>query len=344
MLRIVMAGLAAFALALGASPALAQRALEIDPAKGYTHSYSGFNMPGTLLGMPMTKLNDLSTNQTDVASMYNDANDMVSVYIYRLASGALPVWFDRAVWAIETRAELFGRPQRLPGAAAFVPPGQQTASGLTATWKVTKAPYRSTGLALVQIGEWMVKVRYSSERLDAPQMAAKVREIVQGLGWPQGIAASPAAYEVAPCKTELKISGRATPLQLETSAYLTAAVSGTVEAEKPELRAPAAKLWCRDSTRLDSGAVYRGDEEPDGYLIALSDAGRGLRIQPDATLRMLNQGPGWSMQFVDLWRIVVFPSLDRLPSPEQAIELFRTEKPVAAFGTFGKDRQVHIVN
>lgn len=193
------------------------------------------------------------------------------------------------------------------------------------------------------MGEWMVKIRYSSQRLDAPQMAAPVREIVQGLGWPQNIAASPAAYELAPCTTKLKISGRATPLRLEGTAYSSAAMAGVVEAEKPELRAPAPKLWCRDSARLETGGVYRGDEEPDGYLIALSDAGRGMRIQPDATLKGLNRGPGWSMQFVDLWRTVIFPSLDRMPSPEQAIELFRDGKPVAAFGTFGKDRQIHIV-
>lgn len=143
MLRILMAALAL--LTFTASPALAQRALEIDTAKGYSHPYSDFRMPGTLLGMPMSKLSDLSNNQTDVASMYDDGRDMVSVYIYRLASGALPVWFDRAVWAIETRAEMFGQPQRLPGAAAFVPPGQSTASGLAATWKSTKAPIAAPG-------------------------------------------------------------------------------------------------------------------------------------------------------------------------------------------------------
>jgi hypothetical protein len=340
MLRILMAALAA--LTLTASPALAQRALEIDTAKGYSHPYSDFRMPGTLLGMPMTKLNDLSTNQTDVSAMYNDGGDMVSVYIYRLASGALPVWFDRAVWAIETRAEMFGRPERLPGAAAFVPPGQQTASGLTATWKSTKAPYRSTGLALIQMGEWMVKIRYSSQRLDAPQMAARVREIVQGLGWPRNIPAAPAAYEVAPCKTRLQLTGTAMPLKLDSSVYSAAAIAGAAEAEKPELGAPAPKLWCRDQTELTAGGVYRGDEEPDGYLIALSDAGRGLRVQPSAALKMLNQGPGWSLQFVDLWRTIVYPSLDGMPSPEQAIDLFNEEKPRAAFGTFGKDRQIYI--
>lgn len=343
MLRIIMAGLAALALAFAAPPALAQRALEYDTATGYDHPHTHLKLPGTLLGIPMTRMNDLSSYQLDVAAGYEDhaRGEVISVFIYRLVSGALPVWFDRAVWAIENRADVYGEPVRLPRAAPFTPPGQRSASAMAATWKVTRPPYRSTGLALIQMDGWLVKIRYSSQQKSVTELAAKVREIAGALGWPPAIAAAPAAYEVRPCKTELELSGEAQLVGGDSMA-IGAALIGDPAMEQAGLRPPPPKIWCRDATRLSTGGVYRGDEESDGYLIALSDAGRGIRVERMPFGPNGSPDPRWSVRVIDMGNTLFYPEHDRLLPPEQAIQVLRTMRPAATATTFGKERRIEV--
>src|SRR5438309_11444379 len=49
-------------------------------------------------------------------------------------------------------------------------------------------------------------------------------------------------------------------------------------------------VWCQDAAQTLQGGVYRADGAPDAYLLALSDAGRGIWVGPDQGLSILLPG------------------------------------------------------
>ena len=151
-------------------------------------------------------------------------------------------------------------------------------------FRVSKPPYRSTGVALVPLGEdWLVKLRYSSTTLAPEELGARMQAVLGALAWPKTIAPVPAARPIADCTTTLRTKDDAKPRgdalgsSLLQGALLGAIAKGEV---KPEKTAHVA-TFCRDPAahpELGNAGVYRADGERDGYLIALGDAGRGIYV------------------------------------------------------------------
>lgn len=323
--------------------ALAQAPVKVPGGRPFEHKNSGLKLPPTLAGLPRTTVVDLMAPQLDVTTNYatSDNSEALTVYIYRTTAGAVPVWFDRAVWQIEHRP-IYGTPVRSEGAPSFAPPGQSAQSGMIAAWTTTGSQYRSTALALVPVGEWLVKFRYSSATMDAPTLTAKLRAAVEAIGWPRAIPPAPAAAPVLSCATPLAFSGQAVPLKRnKDAAFQDALVSGLFGIAQGKRRPGV--VWCSDPAPAPSGAVYRAGESKDSYLLALSDAGRGIRVGPDNGAALLDKAavPGWSIELVLPGRTVGYSPVDRLPSPDAVLAIVQGPRLVTT-STWGKKREISV--
>lgn len=353
MKRVLAATLAFAAVASGwGTPAAAQQAeeLKVSAGKPYKHELSGLDLPATLVGAPRIKAVTIGEDLLDVSASYEspDRAELLSLYIYRKASGALPVWFDRARWAIENRPGVYGKPIAAVGAPSFVPPGQQTSSGLIATYTLNKTAYRSTGVAILPFGTWLVKLRYSSKTMEAASLATAMRSALAELQWPAAVPAAPVAVPIADCSTRLAASGKSRPVPADFKAMLmTALVGVAARTDSKETDASErSRSWCRDTAALKEGSVYRPDAATDSYLIALSDAGRGVFVGPSPANSLVAESkpaaPSWNVAFVDLGATTYFQAQDRLPSPSHVLKQVVRGPVSSRVITHGRKRDINI--
>lgn len=342
------------AMMLWASVAPAQppgpRRLELAAKASFKHRYSKVQLPPVLAGLPRSGAVEYEADQLDTMSEYArpDLSEVYTVFIFRNVAGGIPVWFDRASWMLEHRSAL-GTPV-LRRAAGFIPPGRANASGLLATYALTGKAYRSTGVALLPVGEWMVKMRASSQTLSPEELEARMKAALAEIVWQRKMAPAPVAVPIASCETPLALSGNAKPAEKDDSsgaAMLVGALIGQMGAvrEAPKGAVPPVTRWCRDSIEVAEGAVYRADEQKDGYLIALADSGRAIGAGRNAAMDILEDpeerkigGVRYEVQMIFLARTTTSALFDRLPPPAQALAIARNGPFATSFGTWGKGK------
>jgi len=316
--------------------------------KPYRFKQSGIVAPAELDGMRRVDVRQLGADELDVFAVYQNGSDAITVYVYRSLAGSVPVWFDRARASVEQRREMFGTVTPVVP-TAFTPPGQSSTSGLMAGWTLTKPPYRGTALAILPIGEWLVKVRYSSTTLDGAGVAARIPAVLGALAWPKSIPSGPAAAPVADCATPLAFAATAAPVtdaKMLQSAALTGGLVAAAEGEKKAAATTPPPIWCRDPAPAQIGAAYRRDGASDNYLLAISDSGRGIAVEPDVIARELGQAEGrtvqqWSVALYEPGSIATYAPMTGLPGPDAV--LANLNRPILArTTTWGKKRNVSI--
>lgn len=332
--------------------------IKISAKSAFKHRHSKIELPPVLLGLARTNLLETEADQLDVVTEYStpDRSEVYTVYIYRQVAGALPVWFDRARWMIEHR-DIYGKPTARAAEPAFVPPGQVNASGLAATYDLTGKSHRSTGIAMVPAGEWLVKLRVSSSSLNAAELEGRLKAALAAMNWPSRMPAAPAASLVQPCSSGLKIAGNANPAPKDDNAgaamLLDALLGSALVKQAASKNAPSAPpaRWCRDSTELPAAGVYRANESEDSYLIAIADAGRAIEVGQSAGQQMLAQtgtaAPGketWSIKLLLLPRTLNSAAFDRLPPPRQAWEVVQEGRFASATSTWGDGKKNISIN
>jgi len=336
-MRVMFAALVALA-----TPAFAQapgpQPIAAPADAPFAHGASGITLPVTLAGFARTKLVENEAPQLDIAAEYARGTDeVVTVFIYRTTSGSVPVWFDRATWAIENRG-VFGTPVRADRPLTFTPPGQARESAMRAAWALSGSRLRSTALAIVPVGEWLVKLRLSSVSLDTAAIDARMNAAMAGLGWPAAIAPAPVAAPVAPCTTSLKLHGKAKPAKQESAASLLGALMAGITPTPAPDASPV--VWCRDSTTLPMGGVYRPGGAQDAYLIALSDAGRGVSVGPSVAPQVFGTGKAsWSVDLALPGQTLSYAAQDRLPPPDQVMKML-SGRMASRTTTWGTKRSI----
>jgi hypothetical protein len=340
---------AAAMLCSGAAQAQGPRTVDLPANSGFKHRYSKIRLPPALAGLPRTRAVEFEADQLDTASEYatGDVGEAYTVYIFRDVAGGLPVWFDRARWMIEHRDAL--GTATLHSAGRFAPPGRAEASGLVATYALAGTGYRSTGVALVPVGEWLIKLRASSRTLSPAELDSRMKAALAEIGWPKKMEPAPAAEPVAACATVLPLSGEAKPAQGEdggAEVLMEALIGMAATVAPPKQAMPRPKpRWCRDSTQLANAGVYRADEQKDGYLLALADSGRGVGVGRSAG-RFLDdledskppRPERYQVQLILLSQTLTSGLLDRLPAPAQALAIANEGRFASSFGTWGKGK------
>lgn len=335
-----------------ASPALAQQEpapIAAREGSAYKHKHSGFGFPPTLIGLKRAQGREVVAPQLDLMFNYRAADDSeeISVYVYRMTSGSVPLWFDVSRTVVETRKGT-GRKTAWGTPTAFTPPGQASASALQLGWTITGSDLRSTSLTLIPMGDWLVKIRHSSVAHEVATLQRRTSEAVAALGWPKRIAAAPAAAAIADCTESLALSGDAKPVAASGANALVEALlaqmAGTADSRKKarDLIPASPSLWCADRTTPGSAGLYRPQGTRDRYLLPLSDSGIAFWSQPSAASAMMpDKGDlTWSVSLITAGRTYNFTGRDRLPLPSQADAILK-ERPAASAATWG-DRQISI--
>lgn len=332
--------------------------LNIDRSRPYHHELSGLVLPTVLDGFRLAKAAAFAPEHLDEDFNYfnGTTDDDITVFVFRNVSGSVPVWFDRIASAVERR-DIYGGPTPIMPPTAFAPPGQSAASGLMATWRPGKSRFRSTGLAFMPLGpNWYVEVRYSSPAIEPEAMETHLRNVVRSLGWPKKPVARVAATPVTDCSTPLQLSGRASTLPSGKDApanILFGALNAGFAAnatKKSKTSSEPERGWCRDTGAYGlptQYGVYRPVETTDRYLITFNDAGRGIWVGPNTLAGLIAAEHGtstssWSVSLLDVATTTNFVDRDRLPPPDQAFTITRTESYASRSSTWGKKRNIQI--
>ena len=136
------------------------RPLPVPATSGWQHAATGLVLRAKLAGYQRTSLDDEGTEELDVAANFSAPDDsaVVTLYIFRPALMSVPVWFDRSETQILLRDE-YRNPQPIAEARAFAPPSSSAASALRRTYITGATEFKTTGLAMMPLGEWLVAIR-----------------------------------------------------------------------------------------------------------------------------------------------------------------------------------------
>jgi len=170
------------------------------------------------------------------ANYYEDATGSnLTIFVYRPGLASTAIWFDRALYAILKRTDDFGELdlENLK-VGAFVPAGGTAPSGQYAVTKV-EGRIASTAIAMYTAGDWLVKVRISSSRLNVGEMETLLKSILTGLARLNDLSSEP-AYFIKECTGELK-SERSSLLDLSGDNAKAIALAAAVDAASSSLKA-----------------------------------------------------------------------------------------------------------
>jgi hypothetical protein len=209
-----------------------------------------------------------------------------------------------------------------PAVTAFTPPKASRASGLRTSVALVPTPLRSTALAVAPVGGWLVKVRMSSESLDAAALDARLGAFIDDLRWPAEAKAPKAAAPIAPCATPLRFK-KAKIVHDDLAQVLINSVTGGLALEAAEDSGPQT-VYCREPGLAPERAVYRPSEAANSYAVAMDDAGTILQLAPALTIKGIGSGGKVSMTLMHRQTSDMLPSFNRLPSPDQALNVLNS--------------------
>jgi hypothetical protein len=266
----------------------------------------------------------------------------VTLYIYRAAVMSVPMWFDRSETQILLRTDVFGTSAPTGPARAFAGPKAANPSALRRIYVPGKGPNKSTGLAILPLGEWLVAVRISSQALDPVGLEAKLDEVIAGITWPEKVGDAPAAVPVVPCADKLAYESKAKPMKPDAGQSIMGALLLGVAADMTKDKDGKPILppqFCREGEPAQQYGVYRAPGSK-GYTLALGDAGRVVTVA--GAFATDGKDNGYQLSLGDLEQRLIYPNFDKLPTPEAAIQGVTKLRPVSAVARGGKNVQVFV--
>jgi hypothetical protein len=335
-----LAALAAVVMASG----VCARDLEVPANKGWMHARTKLIVRSNVAGLNRTQITDATTTEHDIAVKLESADRSVfaTLFLFHPAVPSVPLWFDRSRTAIDERKNFDKGAPASADPIAFAPSGSGPAVALRQSWSLLSSPYRSTSLAVMPMGEWMLVARLTAEKLTADALDQKMNEIIAAL---KPAIATTAAYPgpavpISPCavqtdfahlpKAKAEKSNTSNPL---FTLLMNAAVIDQIEKDKANPKAepvkPAAPL-CREGAGTTPFGVYRWEEsDSDGYMIALYDAGRTIDVFPDLMSQVENRKTrSYAVRLNDVDNSASsYPSFTNLPRPEQVFDLIAKGAP-----------------
>ena len=300
----------------------------------------------TLLGLPRVALTDSTDAEWDVAAQFNDPAVATSatVYIFHAAVPSVAIWFDRAAFALLHRQSFGGAAPASP-VTSFAVPGSAVPGGLRRVFRPTRGPYKSSGLAVMPVGEWMVAVRLSSTEFDPAALDARLAALVTEIGWPApstpatGSPAPGIATVVAPCTDRIDFH-QAKLRKPDLSQALLGSLLAANSAKTTSVSGGTTP-WCREGDGRDNYGIYRKAGATNSYMLALGDAGRSADVFPGLALSGMPATGGYTVTLADVdGSVVTYPSFDALPKPEQVLDLIARRRPVSRTATNGKNLNI----
>jgi len=318
-----------------AASAHAQTPIVVPGTAAWQHGETKLILRPRIAGMVRGDISDSSASELDVTVQYAspDGQTQATLYIFRPALDSVPVWFDRSETQILVR-DTYGKAAPLADPMAFAPPRATAASGLRRTYVPSKGPYKSTGLVMMPLGKWLVAVRISSASIEPAALDAAMAGIVVGIGWPQGVAESPAAVPVVACAQSLPYARRA---KLRASSMQDAIVGGAAVSLAAKEEGNAAPILCRDLPPVSEYGVYRDPASTNSYVMAVGDAGIIITIAPDL---FVEGKAGFRMIAGFLDHYAIYSVFDKFPHPDDVMKAVRGARPAANVSLDGKTIEI----
>ncbi|MFS0736242.1 hypothetical protein ABC347_04250 [Sphingomonas sp. 1P06PA] len=288
----------------------------------WTQPAAGITLPDEIAGLKRGETRDLSSGKSvDTILQYGTAEEPVTLYVYRSTHPNPVLWMERTAAAMQVNVGASGSdaaavPFTLGGAAA--PTGLRRAINLP-----EGARFRSTGVAIAQIGEWMLKLRVTSALLDAASVSAKMDRILQVVRFDRTVPAPHPMVMPAACGDAPIVAGR--PEASPDAQQVAGATRGgrtVLSAVRGGAGSLAARpdLWCRDTGSglpADVISLYRS-KSGDNYVALLGDAGVSLNIAPSPTARAGSRTmAAYAGSTVGLSLVALY---DGLPEPTLAVQ------------------------
>ncbi|WP_394662725.1 hypothetical protein [uncultured Sphingomonas sp.] len=334
-------GMAAM-VALLATSGVSARDLEVPANKGWMHAETKLIVRSSIAGLNRIAITDATTSEHDIAVKLESPDKAVfaTLFLFHPAVPSVPLWFDRSRTAIEERKNFDKGAPASADPVAFAPLGTGPAVGLRQSWSLLSSPYRSTSLAVMPMGEWLLVVRLTAEKLTATTLDGKMDEIIAALK--PAIATTPAypgpAVPIQPCasqtdfahlpKAKVEKPGGA---DVMSDLLLGAVIANHKPDPTTEAVKPAGPI-CRDGAGHTTYGVYRWDgSDINGYTMALYDAGRTISVFPGIMSQIEKRK---TMSYSVVLHHVddsadSYPSFNGLPRPEQVWDLITKGTPSA---------------
>lgn len=330
----------------------AAQAQQVRPASEYKHPHTKITLPATLAGLSLTKAQSLYADSLDTATEYSNENNdtVISFYIFRKTNGDVPLWFDRANMVLQANGR-WGKVTPVIDAQSFTPPKQTSASAMRVIYAAEGSPIgmKSTGLALLEVNDWYVKIRASSRTLDPNALNTALDQALAGVHWPSKITPVPAAVAIAPCTTKLTFAEKVAPAQQSQDDKMMSALLGGImesaveEKIKKEKKPADSPRWCRDASSSAMLGVYRSSDAVNHYMLGLADSGRAIAHGEDqlgALVRKDNKKEPRAEYSVTLYvpdQRLIYAPLNGLSPPDQLYNYIEKANAISSMGTWGKD-------
>lgn len=348
-----------FWAAMAAASAIPAGAAALEPAEvavpagqAWTHPHSGIAVPATLGGIARAKVIAFVPDNLDVGVAFETegAVESLTLYVFRDTNGDVPVWFAQAQGSIETR-EIYGKPSPAIAPQAFVPPGQTSASALRTVYAVhADSGYRSTGIIMLAVGDWYVKLRASSKSRGPAELAAWMDGILTEIRWPNRIEARAPATPVTDCAAPLTFAADAADAPSDVGSRAAAAFGVMLQQQgtssNPFKAQPIAR-WCRDEALGNNMRVYRPEGASDRYLLALGDNGNAVLVGKTGAWSAVtpagNASAPYQILLVSAAETELYAPQTGLPSIDRVADVVNAGHPVARLSGWGKDAEIDIV-
>lgn len=312
----------------------------------WKHRPSGVSLPDEIGDMRRGAERDLSGGQkADVSVQYGNGDEPVTVYVYRASHPNPALWFERTRTAMLDNVGGFdtSKPPR-----AITIGGGAAPNGLRQEFPTFGKDWRSTSFALIQAGEWLIKVRVSSTTLDEAGVAARMDRLLAAIRFasPPPAPLPLAAPEACRAPAILAAKPKVDMATVTAASLIGVAAFADARGGGGGLSAKAGD-WCRDDSDPalhKMTTVYRR-LDGQGWTALLGDAGMSasaLMLMPDP-IGQASEFSGAGLYFTRNGPTEVIATYDGLPSVAEALgaitPVLRGErKSLASISVKGKSR------
>ena len=339
-----------------ASPVSAQQANL--PTHDYKHPHADIILPPTLGGYSLIKQQDFYADSLDTGAEYRaeDQSTFISVYIFRNSNGTVPIWFDRAQAALAANDRL-GPVANTIAPRSFIPPGQSLATGMRSVYTVSQSSIgiKSTAIVLMPVNDWYVKLRVSSQNLDATALDGLIDRVLNEIRFPAITDPAPAAVPIPACSDALVFAKEIKPARQPKDDVMKSAILGglldeasitEIKKEAGETEAGSPVIWCRDASSAPMLGVYRANGARHAYLLGLADSGRAISHGTDSFAAFVNKDPqkaatsDFAVSLIMPDKRIIYAPLKGLVGPDQLYQYIEKAQPISERGTWGASANI----
>lgn len=247
----------------------------------WTHKVTKISIDRIAGDMRLHDERDLSGDKKlDIILQFgNDAaGEPATLYLYRSTFPNPALWFERTTAAMQINMGGLGNDWT---PSLFTLGGAPTPNGMRMIVSLPPgARFKTTGVAMAQVGEWMMKFRVTSRSLDREGVSMRLDRLIAAVHFANPAPAPHPLAVPSACENDGFDGGQIITDRLQEEA-VPAALEGVViqaAARGQTGLAAAPAEWCRAGSNLPPAmvSVYRRRQAPAEWVMLFGDAGLSM--------------------------------------------------------------------